>query len=536
MTATLRVFVSSVQKELEDERLIVQNLVSTDLFLSTHCVPVLYEFEPASADKALEGCLKSLDACHVYLLIVGVQYGTPVDKLSITHAEYRRAKKRKLPILAFIKGNRRVKREKGTVALLAELDADGPKYKRFDNVIELQKEVRAALLKLLRDRFIIAPTSDENEIAEQTIEATSTFESRPLDRVRWQDLDLDVARRLIAATEQREADGLSKEEMLAGAALRGLVWHKPGSGEHYGTGFGGGSGDGSGWHEPAPGEHYATAAGIVLLAKDPSAVFPQCRILADAYRATEPDGDPRDHEDIRGPMPLVIQRAIAFIDRNTRHPMRIVGLDRVRLDEYPVDSLREALVNAVAHRQYEDDGRKILLEVFADRVALSSPGLPPKPITLASLRKGKYRSCSRNPVLAQCLSYFHRIEERGSGFRRMRDQMLDHGLDQPILSADMGYFQITFPGPGNNVKRLRVPADGAGKIVPPSVEGKLNDRQKKILAHLLNEGFVTSGWCRKHLPVVYDTIRRDLLSLIGLGVIKPQGQGRSTRYVLKKNL
>ena len=91
MTATLRVFVSSVQKELEDERLIVQNLVSTDLFLSAHCVPVLYEFEPASADKALEGCLKSLDACHVYLLIVGVQYGTPVDKMSITHAEYRRA-------------------------------------------------------------------------------------------------------------------------------------------------------------------------------------------------------------------------------------------------------------------------------------------------------------------------------------------------------------------------------------------------------------------------------------------------------------
>jgi predicted HTH transcriptional regulator len=93
----------------------------------------------------------------------------------------------------------------------------------------------------------------------------------------------------------------------------------------------------------------------------------------------------------------------------------------------------------VAHRQYEDAGRKILLEVFADRVALSSPGLPPKPITLAGLRNGKYRPCSRNPVLAQCLSYFHRIEERGSGFRRMRDQMLDHGLDRPVLSTDPGF-------------------------------------------------------------------------------------------------
>lgn len=61
MSAKLRVFVSSVQKELEDERLIVQNLLNTDLFLSAHCAPVLYEFEPASSDKAAEGCLKALD-------------------------------------------------------------------------------------------------------------------------------------------------------------------------------------------------------------------------------------------------------------------------------------------------------------------------------------------------------------------------------------------------------------------------------------------------------------------------------------------
>ena len=115
MTAKLRVFVSSVQKELEDERLIVQNLVNTDPFLAVHCVPVLYELEPASPTKALGGCLESLDGCQVYLLIVGVRYGTPAGELSITHAEYRRAKERKLPVLAFIKGDRRVVREEGTV-------------------------------------------------------------------------------------------------------------------------------------------------------------------------------------------------------------------------------------------------------------------------------------------------------------------------------------------------------------------------------------------------------------------------------------
>jgi len=507
MTAKLCVFVSSVQKELEDERLIIQNLVNTDAFLSVHCTPVLYELEPASPDKALEGCLQSLDGCQVYLLIVGIVYGTPVGGLSITHAEYRRAKKRKLPVLAFIKGGRSVKREDGTSKLLAELDADGPKYKRFGNVIELQKEVRAALVKLLKDRFGIAPTSDENQIAEQTIEATSSFESQPLARLRWQDLDHEVLRRLIAAAENRDAGSLSAADLVSGASARGLAWRDQGSGETY-----------------------ATAAGIVLLAKDPSIVFPQCRILADAYRSTEPDGDPRDHEDIRAPMPLAIDRAIAFIDRNTRHPMRIVGLNRVRLDEYPVDGLREALVNAVAHRQYEDAGRKIILEIFADRVILLSPGLPPRPITLANLRKGKYRPCSRNPVLAQCLSYFHRIEERGSGFRRMHDQMLDHGLDPPLIGTDTGYFQVTFPGPGDNIERLRVPERQL--LITPAVEAQLNDRQKAMVSLLVQGEVLTSRMCEEKFGVTRDTASRDFSLLLELGLAKKEGQGRSTRYVI----
>ena len=508
MTTKLKVFVSSVQRELEDERLIAQNLVNTDLFLSIHFVPVLYELEPASPDRVMDGCLYILQGCQVYLLIVAVQCGTLVGKLSITHTEYRHAKANKLPILAFIKGDRKVKRKGGTIALLDELDADGFKYKRFGNVIELQKEVRAALVKLLRDQFGLTPTSDENKIAEQTIEATSTFESQPLTRIRWRELDHGVIRLLIAAAEQRKPDDLSEEELLAAASLRGLLWYEPDSNEHF-----------------------ATAAGIVLSAKDPSAVFPQCRILADAYRGTEPDGEPRDHEDIRAPMPMAIDRAIAFMDRNTRHPMRVVGLNRVRIDEYPVEALREALVNAVAHRRYEDAGRKIMLEVFADQVLVSSPGLPPAPITLASLRKGKYRPCSRNPVLAQCLSYFHRIEERGSGFRRMRDQMLDHGLDRPVIGTDMGYFQVAFPGPGENMDRIRMPETQL--LVTPAVEAQLNDRQRKMMQWLLEGRELTSRLCEAKFNVTRPITSGDFRKLIELGLAERLGRGRSIRYRLK---
>jgi len=202
----------------------------------------------------------------------------------------------------------------------------------------------------------------------------------------------------------------------------------------------------------------------------------------------------------------------------------------VRLDEYPVDGLREALVNAAAHRQYEDAGRKILLEVFADRVVLSSPGLPPKPITIASLRRGKYRPCSRNPVLAQCLSYFHRIEERGSGFRRMHDHMLNHGLDQPLLGTDMGYFQVTFPGPGENIERLRIPEKRL--LVTPAVEAQLNERQRSMVSLLVQGEVLTSRRCEEEFGVTRDTASRDFSLLLELGLATKEGQGRSTRYVL----
>ena len=507
MSETLRVFVSSVQNELEDERLIVQNLLNTDPFLFQHCAPVLYEFEPASPEKALDGCIAAVDECHVYLLIIGQQYGTRVGDLSITHAEYRRAKQRELPVLVFIRGPRSVKREEGTEALLKEIEADGPKYKRFGNVVELQKEVRAALVKLLKVRFGRTPSSDENEIAEQTIEATSPFESQPLKRVTWRQVDHGVARRLVAAAEGVDAASVDATALLQSAILRGLVWLDGDSGEHY-----------------------ATAAGIILLARDPSAVFPQCRILADAYRSTEADGDPRDHEDIRGPMPDVIERAIQFVDRNTRHPMRVVGLNRVRVDEYPVEALREALVNAVAHREYENAGRKILLEVYADRVVVLSPGLPPKPITIDRLRKGNYKPCSRNPVLAHSLSYFHRIEERGSGFRRMRNGMLAHGLDTPVLGMDTGYFQVTFPGPGEDLERITVPA--ARLTVTPAVEAQLNERQKRILQRVLEAGSVTRRWCVEEFEVANDTAGRDLRALTELGLLATEGKARALRYVL----
>jgi predicted HTH transcriptional regulator len=112
----------------------------------------------------------------------------------------------------------------------------------------------------------------------------------------------------------------------------------------------------------------------------------------------------------------------------------------------------------------------------------------------------------------------------------MREQMLAHGLEQPLIGADTAYFQVTFPGPGENIERLRVPRQPL--LVTPVVESSLNERQKSILAHVLEAGSVTRRWCVTEFGVASDTAGRDLKALTKLGLLVPEGRGRAARYVL----
>src|SRR4029077_12809589 len=113
------IFVSSVEKELKDARLTVRDVVNTTPSLSAHFEPVLYELLPTATHVVLSGALKALDTCQVYLLIVGAEYGTVVNGLSITHHEYHHARKNTaMPKLVFVLGDKNMSRDPGTHVLL----------------------------------------------------------------------------------------------------------------------------------------------------------------------------------------------------------------------------------------------------------------------------------------------------------------------------------------------------------------------------------------------------------------------------------
>lgn len=225
---------------------------------------------------------------------------------------------------------------------------------------------------------------------------------------------------------------------------------------------------------------------------------------------------------------------LKFIDDHTFHPRRVVGLNNIRLEEYPVAALREALLNAVAHRNYDDASRKVFVRIFRDRIEIASPGYPLKPLTLAKLRRGGYRPCSRNPLIAQALATLDKMEQRGSGFARMRDAMLDHGLNEAKIDQQDGFFVVTLPGPDGNYDRIKAPTTAAGSITP-AVEARLNERQKRIILHVQEDGFVTNKWVQETLNVVRDTAYRDIQELVDLKVLEKTASGRSTRYILVRD-
>jgi ATP-dependent DNA helicase RecG len=115
----------------------------------------------------------------------------------------------------------------------------------------------------------------------------------------------------------------------------------------------------------------------------------------------------------------------------------------------------------------------------------------------------------------------------------MHDKMIDHGLDQPRLATDTGYFQVIFTGPGDDLKRLRVPAGPAGEIVPPSVQEQLTERQREMLAMLVRGEELTSKSSQRKFKVSGPAVYADFETLIRLGVARRIGAGRSTRYVLQ---
>jgi ATP-dependent DNA helicase RecG len=267
-----------------------------------------------------------------------------------------------------------------------------------------------------------------------------------------------------------------------------------------------------------------TNAGVLLFGKDPSSVVAGCEISVVRYAGTDM-GDEFLRQDIRDTLPEQIRQAEAFLVRNMRVGARLSGLERKDRSEYPLECVREALVNAVAHRDYSITGDHTRVIMFADRIEVYSPGRLPGPVTVENIVEERY---SRNEIIVQVLADMGFIERLGYGIDRMIRLMQQEDLPEPTFEETANGFRVTLYGHGQQL------------ITTESVDRSrwaylhLHPRQEKALQYLAKNGRITNSDYQELAPDISpETIRRDLADLVERGLLLKVGQKRATYYIFK---
>jgi ATP-dependent DNA helicase RecG len=264
-------------------------------------------------------------------------------------------------------------------------------------------------------------------------------------------------------------------------------------------------------------------AGVLLFGREPERFVRSSEIVAVRYAGREM-GERFVREDIRGPLPDQIQRAEAFVLANMRRGIRLIGLDRVEKLEYPQEAIREAIVNAVAHRDYSIAGDGIRLFMFSDRIIVHSPGRLPGHVTVENILDERY---SRNEVIVQLLADMGYIERLGYGIDRMVSLLEIEGLPAPSFNETANGFEVTLWGHGEH---LTAPEPARGRWH----HAGLNARQEKAMVYLDAHERITSREYQALCPdVSVETLRRDLVDLVRRGILLKIGEKRGTFYVLR---
>jgi ATP-dependent DNA helicase RecG len=272
------------------------------------------------------------------------------------------------------------------------------------------------------------------------------------------------------------------------------------------------------------GKWYPTLSGYLLFAREPQSIFPSAEVLLVRYPGKQM-GDEFLHETARGPLSEQVRRAERFVSGNLRSGARIDGFQRAERTEYPLAAVREAIVNAVAHRDYAIRGDEIRVLMFSDRIEVYSPGRLPGHVTLDNLVEERF---SRNEVIAQVLADLGFVERLGYGIDRMIRLMREWGLPPPRFAETANGFQVTLRGPGDKWM-----AEPAGQSRWQALG--LNDRQRGAIELLAKSAQITNRDYRDLYPEVSEeTIRRDLADLVEQGVLLRMGNKRGTYYILKE--
>jgi ATP-dependent DNA helicase RecG len=281
-----------------------------------------------------------------------------------------------------------------------------------------------------------------------------------------------------------------------------------------------------------------TNAGLLFFGAHPQEYIVQGDVACVLFRETVGASRYADRRILTGTLQALIDGAEVFLSRYIAVGARVEGFKRIDIPEYSLEVLREAVINAVVHRDYSKRGESVRVFCYPDRVEIHSPGLLLPGITVEQMQQGQVQSKLRNPTLANLLKDIPGYMERlGSGIRFMLDETKRLGLPTPEF-REMNEFVVTFrKSPALFSPHTQGTLWEEQEDVQPEIpsQNQTDQRERRLIRaveYVQQHSFITNSIYRQLTGVSDRTAHRDLEILIERGRLKGTGQKAARRYVL----
>jgi predicted HTH transcriptional regulator len=417
----IRVFISSVQKEFAEERKALRDFLRGDPLLRRFFDVFLFEDTPAKDRRTDELYLEEVEKSSIYVGLFGNEYGIPDKKgLSPTHMEFLLATELKKHRLIFVKGAADSARKPQMKTLIKEAESQLVRQ-RFSTSAELISGVYASLIDYLADKELLRFGPFDASICEEAgLKDISTA------KVKW---FLELAR---ASRDFPLKAGTDARTVLS--HLRLLKQERP------------------------------TNAAILLFGKEPQRFIYSSEVKCAHFHGTQVQKPIPFYQVYKGNLFELVDQAVNFVLSKIDLAVgtRAVSIQAPVAYEIPPEVITEAIVNAVAHRDYNSTA-SVQVMLFSDRLEVWNPGALPPVLTLKSLLK-PHGSYPKNPLVAEPLYLTKYIERMGTGIRDMVDRCRVAGLSDPVFKLTDGFVATVYRKPGVAFEAVN---KASGQMRPP---------------------------------------------------------------------
>jgi ATP-dependent DNA helicase RecG len=265
-------------------------------------------------------------------------------------------------------------------------------------------------------------------------------------------------------------------------------------------------------------EFVPTGLGLLLFGTQPQHLYPNALIRA-IYKTS---GRKEEIYTVEG---ALVNQANDILQWHENHIGKQIDrseAQRKTIYDYPKDVIRESLINAISHRDYDLEGAPVYFEINDAAIIIKSPGLPVAPVKIEQIQQFNAPSLSRNPKIMYIFEQMNLVEQRGLGFQTINELPEKYNLPLPIVTLDNPYIVFTFPRSMEALKEVA----GNDKLK------ELNADELRGYDYIRQVKKITRKEYETHFGYDKKKSVRHLLKMLELGLIQKRGDGPAIYYEL----